>query len=376
MGYTAFSHGVEQWELFSFVEQLHAHHHNFIVDELTALRSVAERDLSYEQKQDEKFMLNIWNSSALAVTAALRDVGVSVWLSHLPSVSQPDETLATGPRYYISVDEAWRRAHGHAVTAMPIDLIRRLWPHRQAVADPDGTCRVGSSAAAFLHNAGWVLVPPGSDAQPWHCDFTGQTGMRHILWKTTANGKACTTQAWRREAACRLLSADADGSSSHTHPSDGGNGPTESHESAAAAHDSPVTAVVFHSGRFLHRGAATISDSTWTTTFSLELSNPVGHRRWAEANPHLASDPSWKRTCVWKRGCDPEHVAKCESDGSEAAEWGEDGDGDGLRGWSATDRICRFKLPGWEEDEEMQRITVLETSGQLDGEHAQNALLD
>jgi hypothetical protein len=196
LGYVAFADDPrEHWRLFDFVESLHAQHNDRLIAELDARLATAyveaNRTRGDPYPEDEALLMELWRRVAMQVTDVMEETGVRVASSNLPSmVNHEERMVATGPRFYISVDTAWKRMYGDAVLAMPRSLQRRLWPDAEELAS--SACRAGATAAAFLHNAGWTLVPPDSDAQAVHRDWGSVRGMRHILWTSPSSGPTVT----------------------------------------------------------------------------------------------------------------------------------------------------------------------------------------
>lgn len=290
-GYSAYAAGLQEpWAPFDFVEQFHAQHNDRVIADLNQRLAAAYRNVNASQRNDTSWRQQTWKQIGQASSEAFDDIGLFVFSSNLPSTVNNEEP--SGPRFYISVDTAWKRIHGAAVTPMPHGLRSRLWPAASEAAEAaaDGAaagealkeapeCRAGVRAAAFMHNMGWVLVPPGSDPQGWHYDWHGVQGMRHLMWTSESTGPAVTTQSPLDEDDACSVSAD-DGT----------------HGGAAAK------VVVWDSGRFLHRGAGTHGLYHWTSTLSMEFTNVRGHRNWMRQHANLAAEPVWARTCVLADG--------------------------------------------------------------------------
>ena len=232
------------WEVFDFVEELHARFCHKITKELTALERVWQ-PISDGCRPGE--------FAAEQVTRVLKRHGVAVYAGP-PSHSPSPPYAASGPRFYVSITEAARKRFGEKLPAMPAEVLCALWPRNGSAA-----CRSDRTGTVRLRGLGWALAPPGSDPQLMHADIwcldTMDTArFPHILWKR--NGLKCTTEivpgAFTAGVATAVHYAKAQ---------------------SVAAH-----AVVMNS-EMLHRGAAVLSPA-WASTCSVELCSSAGWEAW------------------------------------------------------------------------------------------------
>lgn len=327
-GYTAFAQRPREWlawEPFEHVESMHARFNKYLVAELQARLSEVEAS---EQSRAPTVSTSgssprrphdaddrrhrAWNATALALTAGLGSAGVHVSLSYLPSMrgGRP-----TGPRFYASVDGAWAKTRGESVPPMPAALEAAmafdgpadedLW--RDAVATGRWAPAVAASCAArrctghVMHNMGWTLVPPGSDAQDFHADWAHAVGMRHITWQREGTDHTCTTQfgdlaadlrgdggAGREEVPLLVTDADAE------------TGRLGAGQRAPIQGRTPK-ALVFDSGRSWHRGRGRSWHRGWASGLSIEISSAPGHALWEADWPALFADPVWRHMPILGR---------------------------------------------------------------------------
>jgi hypothetical protein len=257
------------WGLFAFVEDYHSRYHSRIVSMFEAYLANDEWASSLVYGTSD-YDWQAWDRVVKLVNDALWEDGIRVFMSNLESTKIIDGyPVVTGPRFYISVDPAFRKINGDVVPAMPADLCQVLFGSDKTF---------DKQVQAYLHNAGWTLVPPASDPQIIHQDYP-ITGMSHIVWKT--GGAKCTTEVVEGVFSRQHLDTMI--------------------EHAGWEEDSLVSAakgsvVVFRSN-LAHRGARTTGVG-WSSTLSMEISSPRGHANWMRHSPHLASNPEWQRTPI------------------------------------------------------------------------------
>jgi len=165
------------WELFDFVERMHAEHHEKIEQLLEARRPGWGAEPSR------------WgNAACTEVSAELQPLGIAVYCPP-SSQEQAPPFENTGPRFYVSVTQAALKQWPDGVPAMPEALLNIMWPEK-----PDQDIRI--------RGAGWALAPADSPPQTLHADIWGE-GMHskkggkvrypHILWKSDKKS-VCTTE--------------------------------------------------------------------------------------------------------------------------------------------------------------------------------------
>lgn len=154
-GYTQVPGGLPSWEVFDFIERLHACHHGRVVQMLESLRS---RWLEGDEDSNRPGSMVAW-----LVTKRLEEDGVEgLWISAThPSVSEKTWDW-TGPRFYVSVVEAAQAHFGEFLPRPPSSLARILWPCDNDQMQPHVT------------ELGWTVVPAGSDPQQLHADISSK----------------------------------------------------------------------------------------------------------------------------------------------------------------------------------------------------------
>jgi len=222
----------KRWSVINFVEQAHAQHHEQVLAELETLRPMWDSALN---------PLCWWEDGHEAckrICERLEPIGIRVWDSNLPSIAPLPPYVASGHRFYVSVDKAFARQLGGTVEAdpLPAHLRERLWPGEKG---------------GYIRNMGWVLAPPGSPAQNLHQDWS-QEGLAHIIWKRSP-GRVTTEIVDGRFGSAR----------------------SEDYERIARADGA---AILFLSN-VLHRGAAVLGTG-WGCSLSVELCSEAGQRRW------------------------------------------------------------------------------------------------
>jgi len=243
-GFAEFPGGVPwAWELFAFVDQMHAQYHKQVESRLENLQT--------QWKEEGGCVCRPGATAAEQVTKEMEAFGVAVYT---PPPSQQDGPpwACTGPRFYVSVTAAAWKRWPEGAPAPSEELAKVLWPDKE-----DGA-RVGDEWPNLIRGLGWALAPPLSDAQTLHADICSEKRRRervrfhHILWKRLP-GQCCTTQ---------LI------------PGGFTNG------QVAAQHyvklkDASAPCLLYDN-EMLHRGAANSKDS-WVSTCSIELCTRTGN---------------------------------------------------------------------------------------------------
>jgi len=190
-GWTILPDGMPEWELRRFVERMFRRHNGRLIQLLT------EQKANWSKTDDAESGPGCYRPGGLVARLASQSMdatGIFVYAAH-PSQAEDEEDgdHFSGPRWYVSCMEAAMRHYKPlGVAPLPPNNLRDiLWPNKEDQCRP------------WLTEAGWTIVPDGSDPQVLHADICSPDGYnlrehnrgryQHFAWKLRPS-ELCTTQ--------------------------------------------------------------------------------------------------------------------------------------------------------------------------------------
>lgn len=223
----------KKWSVVKFIESCHMKYNSYIVNKLKNFNWTSYNKTKYKTNLED---INI-------------DIpGLQIWVSNLPSISPNYPYHYSGTRFYISVSEIYKKYIGNIIKNIPEKLKTFL----------------NISNGGFIQNMGWVLIPPKSDYQILHQDYT-INGMYHILWKP--DNRFINTQI--------IPSCFDINKAKYTN-----------------IKQTKAQAILFKSN-LVHRGKDTLDTSQWVSTLSIEFRTTIGQLEWKNTYPDLYNSKIW-----------------------------------------------------------------------------------
>lgn len=253
-----------EWELARFVERMFRRHNARLLQLLT------EHHANWNEADDEDSGPGYFRPGGVVARLASKSMdgtGIFVYAAHPSQADDEDEEgNYSGPRWYVSCMEAAMKHYKPlGVAPLPPNSLRDiLWP------DKEDQCR------PWLTEAGWTIVPDGSDPQVLHADICSPDGenlrehgrgrYQHFAWKLQPS-EICTTQV--------VSGAFTEGEVAWCH-----------YDACTRAQG---RAFIFDS-EMLHRGGPTAAGSGLSSTLTLQVCSGSG---WPHLRDKVDSGLMW-----------------------------------------------------------------------------------
>ena len=236
---------IRKWDIIDFIEQCYDKYNSYVIEKLEKLEHLWNSNIN-----------NNWLKDCYKLSKYINTKnGLRLFISNLPSVSPISPYKYTNPRFYISVDNIYKNEISKTIEPLTKELRKIL-----NMKNSNG----------YIKNMGWTLVPPNSDYQVLHQDWT-TNGIYHILWKK--DHMSINTQLIPS-----LMRTPNNNDYKHIREKNG--------------------YCILFQGKLVHRGNDTIGNKNWVSSFSIELTTNSGEKEWKNENEHLINDKDWVSTPI------------------------------------------------------------------------------